>query len=483
VGVLRQAVKATSSPSYIHLGHPDAGYSVPPSQSVIYRSDAEPTGTATGRSVTPETAMTSVPFYAGVRLIAETEGRLPQILYRRVGDDNRERARDKGLYRLLHDEWNPDMSARTGKTTLTGHIVTRGNGFAEMVHDDLGRVAQLWPMRPDRMQVLRDSETGRRFYRYRIESLGDIVDLDASQVFHIPGFGFDGYVGYSIVTLFRESLALGLSTQEFGARFFRSGGQPAAVVTHPAGWDDTRVARFAAKLRGNHAGLSNAQRIAVIEEGVSWETVGMNLDDAQFLETRKYQRSEVPTMLNLPPHMLQDVERSTSWGTGIEEQTLGFVTYNLGSWTDLWDTEVNRQLVRPAYGQTHYAETLVDALLAGRAEDRWKVYQIARDLGVLNAEAIAKRENLPAPTDGSGATYYRPANIVQAIAPNATGDPAAPALADVVDAIGQLIRAGFDPTAVLTALGQRPIPHTGLEPVTVSEQPRSGDPTPAPPAT
>lgn len=412
--ILTGAMKAI-----IHIGAPSPSAAVPNSRSVVYNSPWwDETTTAVGKSITPEKAMTSVPFFAGVRLIAESVGRLPHILYRRLPNDDRERAWDKKLYGLLHDEWNPEMSARTGKETLTGHLVTRGNGYAEQVPDELGRVAQLWPMRPDRIQVLRDRETGEKFYRYRIESLGDEVDLPASRVFHIPGFGFDGYVGYSIVSLFRESLALGLAAQEFGARFFKSGAQPAAVVKHPAGWDQARIDTFAGKLRGNHAGLSNAQRIAVIEEGVSWDKVGMNLDDAQFLETRKFQRSETATMLNLPPHMLQDVERSTSWGTGIEEQTLGFVTYSLGSWNDRWDTEVNRQIVRPAYGRDMYAETLVDALLAGRALDRWKVYQMARHLGIVNGDWIAKKENLPVPDDGSGASYWRPTNLEVATDPD-----------------------------------------------------------------
>ncbi len=461
MGILSTALKAD-----ITIGGGRYPSAVPPSRSVVYHSPwFDETTTTIGKSVTAEKAMTVVPFYAGVRLIAESIGRLPLLLYRRAGED-RERATDRKLYGLLHDEWNPEMTAMVGKETLAGHVVTRGNGYAERVRDDLGRDAQLWPLRPDRMTVLRDPATGRKLFRYRIESLGDEVELTSDQVFHVPGFGYDGLVGYSIVSLFRESLALGLSAQEFGSRFFKSGAQPAAVVKHPAGWDDERVGKFSRALRAGHGGLSNAQRIAVIEEGVSWDTVGMNLDDAQFLETRKYQRGEVATMLNIPPHMLQDVERSTSWGTGIEEQTLGFVTFSLGSHLDRFAGEANRQLVRPAYGTGYYAEFLVEALLKGRALDRWQVYQLARQLGVLNGDAIAKRENLPIPADGSGAAYWRQ----QGVAEPTVDAEAKQSLTDVVEAIGALIRAGFEPAAVLRALNQPAIPHSGLEPITVSEQ-------------
>jgi HK97 family phage portal protein len=416
VGVLRTAVKASS---YIHLGG-GQGYSVPPNYSVIHREDWEPTTTAVGRSVTPESAMSFVPFFAGTRLISTTVGRTPQVLYRRLAKDERDRATDKQLYRILHDEPNEAMSALVFKETLTGHMITRGNCYAEQVPDDLGRLSGLWPFRPDRMQVLIDTDTGLKFYRYRIEKLGDIVDLPANRVFHIPAFGFDGLVGYSLVSLFRQSIAVGLSAEEFGARFFKSGAQPSLVVHHPAQWDDNQVKKFAAKFRGNHRGLSNAQRIAIIEEGISIEKVGMNLDDAQFLETRKFQRNETAVMLGLPPHTLGDLERATF--SNIEEQGLDLVTYGFGAWFDRWDHETNRQLVRPAYPDM-YAEHLVEALLKGRALDRAKFYQMLWQMGVLNAETIARRENLPKPEDGSGKTYWRPVNYEPALAIDEPGGP------------------------------------------------------------
>lgn len=393
--------------SIIHLGG-GQGYTVPPAHSVVYQSPwSDEVTTTAGREVTPTTAMSYVPFFAGVRLIAESVGRMPQILYRKRGSDDRERAEDVGLYNVLRHEPNAAMSAMTWKSTSIGHIVTRGNCYSEQVFDGLGRLSELWPIRPDRVAVMRDSDTGEKFYRIRIETLGDIVDLRPDKVFHVPGFGYDGLVGYSIVTLFRQAIAVGLSAEEFAARFFKNGARPAAVVKHPADWDDDRIKKFAARLRGNHSGLSNAQRIALIEEGITWDQVGMNLDDAQFLETQGFSRSLAATMLNIPPHMLQDTERSTSWGTGIEEQTLGFVTFSLGSWTDLFDAETNRQLVRPAYPDM-YAEHLIDALLKGRALDRWRVYEYARKLGVMNAEDIARRENLPVPPDDRGKAYWKP---------------------------------------------------------------------------
>lgn len=455
--------------SIIHLGG-GQGFSVPASRSIVYRDLFDEFITAIGRDLTPARAMTYVPFYAGVKLISESVGRMPLILYRKTGDNARERAEDKVLYRLLHDEPNPEMSAQAWKTTSVGHLVTRGNCYSEQVRDDLGRVAQLWPMRPDRVAVLRDTDTGEKFYRVRIESLGDTVDLRKDQVFHVPGFGYDGMVGYSIVTLFRQSLALGLAAEEFGARFFKSGAQPAAVVHHPADWDDDRIRKFGAKLRANHAGLSNAQRIALLEEGVTWEQTGMNLDDAQFIETRRMSKADTATMLNLPPHMIGDVERSTSWGTGIEEQTLGFVTFNLGGWTDLFSSEANRQLVRPAYPEGYYSEFLLEALLKGRSEDRAKFYRALWEMGVINADGIADKENLPRPENNSGQVYYRPLSFGQSIVPSAESDVSGPTLIDVINAVSALAKIGFDPARALEVLGGPAIPHTGLEPVTVSEQ-------------
>jgi HK97 family phage portal protein len=404
VGLQSRALKASTVPGYIHLGG-GQGFVTPPSSDITIVSPWD-----NGRPVrsisTAEDALAYPAFYAGVRLLSESVGRLPLVLYRRTGRDERERMSGTKLYRVLHDDFNAEMTALNGKATMMGHVILRGNAYAEKEYDDLGRITGLWPLRPDRMAVLRDRSTGRKFYRYTLPD-GEQVDLTAEQIFHVPGFGYDGYIGYSVVSLFRRTLELGLSAEEFANRFFKSGGMPATVVHHPAAWGDPKVAEFSRKLRSNYQGLTNAQRIAILEEGVTWEAVGMNHDDAQMLETRAFQKGEAATILNIPPHMLQDVSKSTSWGTGIEEQTLGFVTFSLGGWLDRYSAETNRQLVRPSYTSA-YAEFLLEALLKSRPEDRARYYQALWSMGVLNPETIARKENLPAPDQGG--TYYVPVN-------------------------------------------------------------------------
>jgi HK97 family phage portal protein len=405
MGLLRDAVKAV-----IQLGGTGAGWSVPTAHDVIYSSPWDEVRSTTGRTVTDSDAMSYAPFFAGVRLISTTVGRLPLVLYRKTSEDERERASGRLLYTLLHAEPNPAMSALVFKETLQGHILLRGNAIAEMRTDDLGRVAELWPLPPHRTQVLWDTDREEKFYRVRIESLGDVVDLPARRVFHIPGYGFDGRVGYSLVSLFRNTLSLGLSAEEFAARFYKSGARPAGILTHPKGWSKTTRDEFAATFRAGYAGLSNAQRVAIIEDGISWQDVGMNLDDAQFLETRAFQRGEAATILGVPPHLIGDVEKTTSWGTGVEEQTLAWIVFGLGDHTSRWEAESNRQLARPAYGDTHYYEFVIEALLKGRAEDRMRVWRQLFDMGVVNADYIAKRENIPVPEDGSGKVHWIPAN-------------------------------------------------------------------------
>lgn len=413
MAILRSALKA-ELPKRIRLGYPEP-WIVPPAESVIYRDDLEPAASAVGKSVTATTAMSWVPFFAGVRLISETVGRTPMILYRRTSEDDRERFTTAKLFGIMRRQPNPAMSALVFKETIAGHLVTRGNCFAEIVRDDLGRVAELWPLRPDRMAVLRDTDTGEKIYRYTIASLGDTVDLKPRQIFHIPAFGFDGFVGYSIVTLFRNAIALGMSAEEFGARFFKSGAQPAAVVKHPAGWDQKQIDEFKAKLRGSVTGLSNAQRIAVVEEGITWDKVGMNLDDAQFLESRAFSRTEAAIMLGLTPDAVGDFSRATF--SNIEEQTLRLATFGLGSWFDRIAEESNRQLVWEAYGDRAYYEFVVEKLLQGRALDQMKVFQMLWQVGGINASTIAKKLNLPAPADGAGDGYYRPVNYELAMDP------------------------------------------------------------------
>jgi HK97 family phage portal protein len=397
--------------AYIHLGYPTP-YTVSPGRDVVYASPwFDDLRSVTGKTVTQANAYTFIPFFAGVRLISNTVGRLPLVLYHRIDDDERERAPDKQLYGMLHDEPNPEMSAMTARSAMQGHVVTWGNAYAERERDDLGRDRYLWPLRPDRMQVLLDTTTGRKFYRYRVEPMGDEVDLRADQVFHVPGFGFDGRVGYSILSLARDALGIGLSAQEFAGKFYTNGASFPGIVTYPKQYSDRGRTDLEAAFRGR-GGLTKAHRVAIVEEGVNWTQVGMPLNDAQFLETRKFQRSEMATLLNIPPHMLQDVERSTSWGTGIEEQTLTFMTFSVGDWTDLWQAETNRQLVRPAYGRTHYAEFLIEALLKMRAEDQTRNFRGLWEMGVLTDETIAKKLNLPSPEKQTGRRYH-PANFTE----------------------------------------------------------------------
>lgn len=418
MGVLRSALKAAP---YIHLGG-GQGFSYPPSQSVVYQTTSIDDGpTATGKTVTDQVALSWAPFYAGTRLLSQTVGRMPLVLYERISKTDREPAEDKLLYGMLHDEPNPAMSVITMRSAMHGHVILRGNAYAERVRDDLGRDRELWPFRPDRMKVLLDVETGRWFYRYRIESLGDEVDLTAERVFHVPGWGYDGRVGYSLVSLFRETIAMGLAPQEFGARFFKNGARPAAIITHPKGMSMVALDEFATSFKGKNAGLTNAQRIALIEEGFSYEAVGMSLEDSQFNETRAFQRGEASIILGVPPHLIGDIERSTSWGTGLEEQTLSFISFgSLGAHLDLWAQETNRQLVRPAYGQRMYAEFLLEKLLQGRSEDRLRFYQGLWQMGVINADTIAAKENLPKPDNESGKTYYRPVNYQSTVGPELT---------------------------------------------------------------
>jgi HK97 family phage portal protein len=223
--------------------------------------------------------------YACVRILAETVASLPLPLYRRL-DRGKDKAVNHPLYSLLHDMPNPDMTSFTFRETMMGHLLLFGNAYAQIIRGErTGKIIELWPLYPDRMTVDRNIYTGKLEYKY---SDGVCIrNLTPEQVLHIPGLGFDGIRGYSPIYMAREAIGLCLATEEYGARFFGNGARPGGVLEHPGTIKDPK------KLRESwedvYKGAGNAHKICVLEEGMSYKQIGIPPEDAQFLETRKFQ--------------------------------------------------------------------------------------------------------------------------------------------------------------------------------------------------
>ncbi len=378
---------------------------------------------ATGVTVTATTAMSCVPYFAGVRLISETVGQLPLIEYRRILPRGKVRATDRRLYYLLHDEPNPEMNAISFWEALYGHAITWGNAFAEIQWDmGTGMPIALWPLRPDRMKVGREPDTKELVYAYQLPD-GTTVKQPRYRVWHMPGFGFDGLIGYDTVSLAREAIGMALAMEEFGARFFGNGASPGGVLEHPNKLGKEALENLRNSWAEMHQGLSNQHRIAILEEGMKYQQVGIPPENAQFLESRKFQKGEIATLLHIPPHMIGDMERATF--SNIEQQALEYLKYTIKPWTTRGEQTCHRKLLVASEKQIYFVEYLLDDLLQADSTARAAFYRELFYLGALSPNDIRDKENMNPIPDEGGDAYYIQQNMLPmsqaGVLPSGTG--------------------------------------------------------------
>ncbi len=349
-----------------------------------------------GENVTEETALTYSAFWCGVSLISGTIATLPLHLMQRKGEKKRI-ADDRKLYSVMHDQWNPYMTAVAGRECLMAHILTWGNGYAEKVRNGYGEVIELWPITPNR--VTPRMEGGELVYEIRMDTGPNII-LPRDKVLHIPGLGFDGFVGYSVVAMARKSLGLSMALETFGSNFFGKGTNPSMVVSHPNQLKDPTNLRKA--LQEAYSGLGQSHRLMLLEEGMKVEKYGIPPDDCQFLESRNFQIPEVARWLNLPPHKLKDLTRSSF--NNIEEENGSYVVDSLLPWLVRLETNYNIQLLtagdRGLYGQGRlYFKHIVEGLLRGDAASRAAFYTVMLDRGVFSINEVREKEDMD-PVEG-----------------------------------------------------------------------------------
>lgn len=355
-----------------------------------------------GVMVNEETAMTNTAVFAATRIISETVASLPFMTYKRIKTGGKERAPTHPLYKVLHDLANEDMTAFTFWNTLIGHAVTWGNAFAEIEWDNYGRVKALWPLLPNQTSVERKLD-GSIWYHTTIPRTGQTMALPAYRVLHIPGLGFDGLVGYSVISMHREAIGLAIATEKYGASYFGNGARPGAVLEHPGNLSDPAQKRLRDGWNEMHQGLEKQHRIAILEEGLTYKQIGLPPEDSQFLETRKFQVTEVARMFRVPPHKLGDLERATF--SNIEHQSIEFVVDSIRPWLIRTEQEVKRKLLSTSQDEGFFAEFLVDGLLRGDAKTRNEALQIQRQNGIINADDWREIENMNPQEGGQGKKY------------------------------------------------------------------------------
>ena len=364
--------------------------------------------TTSGRPVNERTAMQMTAVYSCVRILSEAVAGLPLHLYRYTEGGSKEKALDHPLYRLLHDEPNPEMTSFNFRETMMGHLLLYGNAYAQIIRNARGEVVGLYPLMPNKMTVDRDG-AGHLYYLYTrgpddspVDTENGQVYLPPEQVLHIPGLGYDGIVGYSPLAMAKNAVGLAIATEEYGAKFFANGAAPGGVLEHPGTIKDPQ--RVKDSWNAAYQGSGNAHRIAVLEEGMKYQPIGISPEQAQFLETRKFQINEIARIYRVPPHMVGDLEKSSF--SNIEQQSLEFVKYTLDPWICRWEQSLKRRLFTEEEKREYFIKFNVDGLLRGDYQSRMNGYAVARQNGWMSTNDIRELENLDRiPAEEGGDLY------------------------------------------------------------------------------
>ena len=378
-------------------------------------------GTASGKYVTERSAMQMTAVYCCVRILSEAVASLPLQFYRYTDDGGKEKAVEHPLYFLLHDEPNPEMTSFIFRETLMTHLLLWGNAYSQIIRNGKGEVVALYPLMPDRMKVDRD-EHGRLYYectayapddadgRKGTNKVGRTVRLQPQGVLHIPGLGFDGLVGYSPIAMAKNAIGLAIATEEYGSKFFANGAAPSGVLEHPGTIKDPSKVRES--WQATFGGSGNANKIAVLEEGMKYTPISISPEQAQFLETRKFQIDEIARIFRVPPHMIGDLEKSSF--NNIEQQSLEFVKYTLDPWVSRWEQAMVRALLTPDEKKKYFFKFNVDGLLRGDYQSRMNGYATARQNGWMSANDIRELENLDRiPAEQGGDLYLINGNMTK----------------------------------------------------------------------
>ena len=372
-------------------------------------------GSTSGKRVNERTAMQMTAVYSCVRILSEAVAGLPLQFYRYTADGGKEKAVDHPLYFLLNDEPNPEMTSFVFRETLMTHLLLWGNAYSQIIRNARGEIIALYPLMPDRMTVNRD-ENGQLYYEYYMNTddahtmKGTTVRLQPHDVLHIPGLGFDGLVGYSPIAMAKNAIGMAIACEEYGAKFFANGAAPSGVLEHPGTIKDP--SRVRESWQATFGGSANANKVAVLEEGMKYTPISISPNEAQFLETRKFQIDEIARIFRVPPHMVGDLEKSSF--SNIEQQSLEFVKYTLDPWVARWEQAMVRALLTQEEKKTYFFKFNVDGLLRGDYQSRMNGYATARQNGWMSANDIRELENLDRiPAEAGGDLYLINGNMTK----------------------------------------------------------------------
>lgn len=341
-----------------------------------------------GKNVTVGSALRLSTVWACVRLLSETIATLPLGFYERNADGSRTIANDHGLYRILHSQPNADMTSVQFWEVVVASMLLWGNAYVEKVKTGT-RIIALNFLLPDRMKVSRISD-GRLEYRYR-EINGELRVLQESDMMHIPAFSLDGINGLSPVQMGANVLGGAMSADEASAGVFKNAMKSPGLVTMDAVLKEGQRE----DIRRHVKTVSESGGYMVLEKGASFQQLNMNPDDAELLASRGFNVEELCRWYRVPPFMVGHSEKSTSWGTGIEQQMIGFLTFSLRPWLTRIEQSIKKNLLTPAEQSRYFAEFALEGLLRADSATRAAFYSTMTQNGIYTRDDCREKENLP----------------------------------------------------------------------------------------
>lgn len=368
-----------------------------------------------GVSVTERSALQLLTVYSCVSLISDTISTLPIGRFRKV-EGAPQRLPDAPWMVKPHAEW--EWNEWLGAGMYADLLL--GNAYAEVIdRDTVGVPIQMQPLHPDECEpVRRDGQL-----KYRVARKGGRETLDPINILHVRGLrapGVNSLKGLSPIEHARQAMGLGLAAQEFGARFFGDGANPSGVLSVPKDLKPEDAKRYKELWKETFG--QRTRDPAVLGGGMEWKAISITPEEAQFLETRGFVRTDICGFFRVAPHMIAIVEKSTSWGSGIEEQVLGFIMFTLQPWIERWEAKLSALLPRPQYVKFNLA-----GLLRGRLLDRYKSYLTGRQGGWLCIDEIRAKEDMAPLPDGKGQDYLTPLNFGPIPPGGLVTDPGGPA--------------------------------------------------------
>ena len=360
---------------------------------------------SSGVAVTPDTALRVATVFGCIRLRSGPIANLPLNIKRRVDSRTREDASDHHVWNLMRRRPNKWQKPHQFKRMLQAHVLLRGNGYAYKVPGVGNRIQALIPLHPDRVKPKQLADWSMAYEWTRPD--GTIRTLKQEEVLHLFGLTLDGITGVTPLSYARETIGLSLSMDRHVSKVMKNGARSAGSLSTKNSLSDKAYGHLKESLENFRSGGDQEGEVMILEEGLDYKSISLSPQDLQWIEARKLTRTEIAMYYGVPPHMLGDTEKSTSWGTGIEQQAQGYVTYTLQDDITMWEEGVTVDLISEP---DIYAKFNLAGLIRGDFKTRTTGYASALQWGWLSPDDVREKEDMNPRTDGQGGQYYPPPN-------------------------------------------------------------------------